>query len=90
MEVRPGVVVVPESRIEFLLDQVEDMIRDYQVLRRQVEERSDLQDIRRLRREKELLEAENARLEKQQLEIHRRLELLLQQITLWENQEKSW
>ncbi|WP_248886295.1 hypothetical protein [Acidithiobacillus acidisediminis] len=75
-----------ESRVESLLVQIEDMILDYHTLRRQARGGAQWVELGRLRREKELLEAENLRLRQQQHEIRERLDRLLEQICIWEQE----
>ncbi|MDD3760069.1 MAG: hypothetical protein PHO57_04455 [Acidithiobacillus sp.] len=76
-----------ESRVEFLLGQVEAMILDYHALRRQVRGVGQIAELARLRREKEILEAENLQLRRQQQDIRERLDRLLEQISIWEREE---
>ena len=75
-----------ESRVESLLGQIEDMILDYHALRRQVRGAGQWVEVSRLRREKEILEAENLQLRRQQQEIHERLDRLLEQVCIWEQE----
>ncbi len=82
-------VAVQQSRVDSLVGQLEAMILDYRALRRQFQDNPQHLETARLRRQVTLLEAENHQLRQQQREIRERLDRLLAQICVWEQEGQN-
>lgn len=78
-----------QSRVDSLVGQLEAMILDYRVLRRQFQDNPQQIEAARLRRQVAILEAENQQLRQQQREIRERLDRLLAQICVWEQEGQN-
>ncbi len=78
---------VLEPRFENLLAELERMVTDFHVLRREVREDPDHHMLQRLYRQSQTLEAENAVLRQRQGQICDRLADLLGQVEEWEKRE---
>ncbi|MEL5848726.1 MAG: hypothetical protein U7M05_05100 [Candidatus Igneacidithiobacillus chanchocoensis] len=78
-----------QSRVDSLVGQLEAMILDYRVLRRQFQDNPQQLEATRLRRQVAILEAENQQLRQQQREIRERLDRLLAQICVWEQEGQN-
>ncbi len=78
---------VLEPRFENLLAELERMVTDFRVLRREVREDPDHHLVQRLYRQSQALEAENAVLRQRQGQICDRLADLLGQVEEWEKRE---
>jgi len=80
---------VQKSRVDSLVGQLEAMILDYRALRRQFQANPQQLEATRLRRQVAILEAENQQLRQQQREIRERLDRLLAQISIWEQEGQN-
>ncbi|MCE5360762.1 hypothetical protein [Candidatus Igneacidithiobacillus taiwanensis] len=78
-----------KSRVDSLVGQLEAMILDYRALRRQFQANPQQLEATRLRRQVAILEAENQQLRQQQREIRERLDRLLAQISIWEQEGQN-